>query len=387
VNPTFQSEAEAAPVPAPPPPRAAGPAPSVLPAVRRPKAAALGLAGRWLKPSVIALLVVVAGALAGVAGFAAEQRFADWDPSVDAAATGGWRVAGSAELRPVGPEVAGGRLVWNQGPYTCTLTLDSGETHVVGVAPPWMTAGSPAADGSRTAWLEVPRDAGERRHGQVWAYDAVRGRRQSWVVGTGSTWPAVDGALVAWLDGGGAPTVRVLNTTTGHQSVIARAPGIVGPVLAGGGLVGWLRMGVNGSGPVVVLRDPAGGATTTVPLARRGEDAAAGDVQLAAGVLVWSVQSEEETRIVVRDLRSRRSRVVARGAVSSPATDGSLVVWVAADGSDGCVVRGLRRVGGGVVELARPAAWPSSLAVGDGWIAWVLDQGNDSILVAERIAR
>jgi hypothetical protein len=376
VNPTFQTEAEAAPRPAPPPLVDA----DLPPAASRP-------ARSWLLACVLALLVVVAGALLGVAGFAGEQRLAVWDPSVAATATGGWRIAGSSGLRPVDPVIADGRLVWNQGPNIVTLDLVSGETHVVGVAPRWMAAGPPAAAGSRVAWLEVPRIHDRRRAGRVWVYDAARGRRWSLAAGAESTSPATDGELVAWLDGGVVPTVRDVDTATGRQATIARAPGIVEPVLADDGFVGWLRTRADGRGPRVVLRDPAAGTTTTVPLGRQKKDSAVGDVQLRGGVLVWSVRSERETVVMTHDLRSGRSRVVARGDVESPATDGDLVAWVAADERTGCVVRGLRLAGGAVADLARPATRPSSLAVGDGWIAWALSGGPSPSLVLERIAR
>ncbi len=341
----------------------------------------------WRRSLLLALLVVAAGVVLGAAGFAVERRVAYWEPSVAATPTGGWSIAGNAGLRPVAPVLADGRLVWGQGHNTCVLDLDSGDPHVVGVAPRGISAWPPAADGHRVAWLETPHDAAPGGSAHLWAYDAEGGRRLSFAVASGATSVAVDGDLVVWLDEGRAPRVCALDLSTDRRSELAEGQGIAGPVLASDGLVGWLRRGVEGGGPWAVLRDVATGELATVRLAADGSGAGVGDVQLRGRILLWTVRSVATTTVMAYDVRAGVSSVVAGGDVESPATDGELVVWAAGGESTGSsVVRG-RRLGGAEFQVRRLAAWPTSLAVGDGWLAWSLDGGASPSLQAERIGR
>jgi len=360
----------AGPAPAPPLVHA----PATLSAPRHP----------WRRAVILALLVLVVGAALGAAGFAAEQRAFVWKPSVSETSDGGWLVTGSAGLRPDVPVIADGRLVWGQGPYTCVLDLDDGDTHVVGAAPRGTSIWPPAADGRYVAWIEMPGDDAQGGPTQLWIYDADRGRRHSFTVTPGAATTAVDGDLVAWFDGGQTPRVVALDMGTQDRSVIAQGEGLDYPVLAGDGLVGWLQPRADGRAPSVVLYDIDSGEETTVKLAADGSGLSVGDIQLCGRILLWTLQGATTTSIVVHDVHSGTSSVIASGAVENPATDGEVIVWVVTDDPSGTpVVRG-RTLGDGAAgaefEVGRPKTWPSSLAVGGQWVAWSFDDGSWSYL-------
>ena len=133
--------------------------------------------------------------------------------------TGGWRVAGPSGLRPVAPALAGEHLAWGQGPYTCVLELDSGDTHVVGAAPRGASIWPPATGGRYVAWIEQPRSG--NGSSRLWVYDADRGRRQSFTVSPGAATTAVTGDLIVWYDGGSPGRVKTLDMRSGERTTIA----------------------------------------------------------------------------------------------------------------------------------------------------------------------
>lgn len=342
----------------------------------------------WRRAVLLALLVLVAGAGLGAAGFAAEQHAFVWKPSVSAASNGGWRVTGSAGLRPTAPVIAGGHLVWGQGSYTCVLELDSGATHVVGAAPRGTSIWPPAADERYVAWIEMPRDDAQGDPARLWVYDADRGRRQSFAVGPGAATTAVCGDVVAWYDGAERARVMRLDMRSEDRSVLARGEDVDFPVLAGDGVVGWLQTGSKGSAPSVALRDLETGTVTTVRLAADGSGVRVGDILMAGHTVLWTLQVETTTSILVHDTTSGVSRVIAGGAVEHPVTDGDLVVWATADGSSGSpVIRAHSLADDTEFDAARPADWPSSLALGGGWLAWTSDEGSWTHLEVLRLTR
>jgi len=374
------------PVPGPPLVRAPA-APSAVPLPVQPLTrgpdAAPPTGHPWRRAVALALLVLLVGAALGAAGFAAEQRAFVWKPAVSETSGGGWRVTGSAGLRPTAPAIAGGRLAWGQGAYTCVLELDAGDTHVVGAAPRGTSIWPPAAGERYVAWIEQPEsDDGSAR---LWVYDADRGRRQSFAVSSGSATPAVSGDLVAWFDGAGSPRVLTLDMSTGRRSVIAEGPDVDYPVVAGDGLVGWLQPVGEGGAPSVALREIAGGRTTTVKLAADGSGLSVGDIQMAGQTLLWTLQGRTST-IAVHDVPSGVTRTIASGMVGSPATDGEVVIWTTADDESGApVVRGVTLADDTKLEVGRPAGWPGSLAIQGDWVAWTLNEGSWSYLEAVRL--
>lgn len=365
--------------------RAGDPPPAAEPLSRAPVQAAPR--SSWQRAFLLALLVLLAGAILGAAAFGAEQHYFVWQPTVDPIPDGGWRVTGSQGLRPTSPVLAGDRLAWGQGGYTCVLELDSGDAHVVGVAPRGSSIWPPAAGARYVAWIETPRGAGE---GHLWVYDTQRGRRQSFVVSREAATPAVAGDLVAWYDvaAGGTPRVETLDMATGRRAVLAEGAGIDYPVLAGDGVVGWVTRAGVGSAPSVVVRDLTAHTDTSIPLAGGGSGLSVGDIQLAGRVLLWTLTSDATARVVVYDVDARATSVVASGEVSAPATDGSVVVWASGEDSTGaCVVRARSIEGADVSEIGRPAAWPSAMAVGQEWVAWTLDEGTWTYLEARSVGR
>jgi hypothetical protein len=330
----------------------------------------------WRRAVLVALLVALVGGAAGAVLFIAEQRLVVWKPDVTELPGGVWRVTGSAGLRPQAPVLAGGRLVWGQGPYTCTLDVDTGRTHVIGAAAHDTSALPPAAGGRYVAWIEEPKSGDGRS--RLWVYDAERGRRQSFEVDPSAVMTAVGGDLAIWLEGGDPPRVPALDPRTGRRTVIVASQDLDYPVLAADDSVGWTTVPASGAAPAVVVRDLAAGTDTAILLASPGSGLTVGDIQMAGHVVLWTQQSSASTRIVAYDLETRRTETVADGAVENPATDGQVVVWVQPDDAspDAGVVM-MRMLGGGPPSVAaRPPTWVSGLAVGGGRLAWVVDDGT-----------
>jgi hypothetical protein len=335
----------------------------------------------------VALFVVLAGAALGAGAFAAEQRLVVWDPVVDRTETGGWRISGTPGLPPTVPAIAGGHVVWGQGPYTCTLELESGETHVIGVAPAGMSVWPPAADETLAAWVEAPRNDDSQYGSQLWVYDSERGRRRAFAVGPKASAAAAAGTLVVWFEGGSETKVLSLNTADDARTPLVESGDLRPPVLAGDGHVGWLQDNGAGRGSMAVLQSLTSDSIARIPLNDVG-GAGIGYVQLHGGLLLWTLQSAGVTRVMAHDTRNGVTTVVAAGTVASAATDGDMIVWAAAeDTPETWVIRG-QRLGEAVArELARLPVAPSQLAVGDGWIAWAHEHEAVSSLAVEPLAQ
>ena len=335
-------------------------------------------ANPWRRAILLALLVLAVGSALGAVGFAAEQRLFVWKPDVKALPGGGWRITGSAGLRPLAPALAGDRLAWSQAGYTCLMELASGDTKVIGAASRVTDLWPPALDTRSAAWLESDKNGVDPAH--LWVYDIGRGRRVAHRAGAAAEAPALSDPFVAWLDDqpDGHREVTALDVETGRRSALVTGDGLSSPVIAGDDAVGWLLQPTGDAAPTVVVRDLGTGTETAIMLASAGSGLTVGDIQMAGRLVLWTQRSSRTTRIVAYDLESRQTTTVADGAVETPATDGEVVVWAQPDGTSphGCVVM-MRGLGGGPPSVAaRPAAWPAGLAVGGGRLAWVINDGT-----------
>jgi len=77
------------------------------------------------------MLVLVAGACLGAAGFAAEQHYRHWLPK-PVRENGGWRVVDQHGRRFSGLSLSGGHLTWQDGPLILLMDLASGRVRVLG---------------------------------------------------------------------------------------------------------------------------------------------------------------------------------------------------------------------------------------------------------------
>ena len=146
--------------------------------------------------------------------------------------------------------------------------------------------------------------------------------------------------------------------------------------------------GAEGSAPSVAIHDLESGQVSTVVLAADGSGVSVGDIEMAGSTLIWTLGGSADTSLVVHDVPSRTSRVVARGAIEAAATDGTVVVWSTRDANSGDpLIRGISLADDTGFDVARPAAWPTALAVGGGWVAWESADGSWSYLEAERLTR
>ncbi len=123
---------------------------------------------------LVAALVVVMGAIVGVAGFAYDQAHGTWHPHVSRTGTG-WRVT-----QPDGdmndPALAGDHLVWQNGPNTIVLDLSSGKAMLIGVAQDAQSVMPPVVSSAAAAWLELTGDA--RQQTLLYLYDFSSHRRR-----------------------------------------------------------------------------------------------------------------------------------------------------------------------------------------------------------------
>jgi hypothetical protein len=330
----------------------------------------------WRRAVLLAILVVALGAALGAAGFAAEQRLFVWKPNVTPLEGGGWRVTGSAGLRPQAPVLAADHLVWSQGGYTCLMDLDSGDVKVIGAAAHGTDLWPPALDSRSVAWTEADKQGAAPAH--LWVYDIGRGRRVPYDVGAASEGPALTDRLVVWLDdsSGGRREVTALDRDTEKRSVIAKGQGIASPVMAGDGVVGWVGGLTPDSAPMVVVRDLQAGTDTAIMLASPGSGLTVGDIQMARRTVLWTQRSSTSARLLAYDLDTGRTTTVADGVVEHPATDGEVAVWTQPGPASAPAVMMRRLAGGAASVAARPTAWPVGLAVGGSHLAWVVNDGT-----------
>jgi hypothetical protein len=338
----------------------------------------------WRRPLVVALLVLIAGAAMGAAGFAAEQRYVVWHPKITRV-SGGWRVAAGQGNHQSGVIMAGDHLAWTQGVYTCVLDLRSGDVSVVGFANGGTSIWPPAIEQRYVAWTESPRDT--RGASTVWVYDVERGRRVAYMASANAAMSGLAHDLLVWYDGSG-PSIVGVTLASGARSVVASSPTLDLPPLASGSLVGWLEAPAGG-GVDAVVKDLATGTVTRVILGGSGSGLSIGDVQLAGGLLVWTQQGERSTSIMSYRVATQTTTVVARGDVGSPATDGSTVVWwTSAVSGVGATIMGARTDGGRPFVVTHLSGWPNGgLAVAGRWVAWTNAGNGNEYLQTGRLPR
>ncbi len=336
---------------------------------------------------LVAAVVVVVGAILGVAGFALEQAHADWRPQATRTAHG-WRVS-QPYLGINQPALAGDHLAWQAGPYTIVMDLSSGKAKLVGAARDAQSLTPPAVSSRAVLWLEYTGPGAQRT--LVYAYDFSSHRRQRLLeTSAGLDTPAVAGATVYWLRGKGSATAVVAcDIAGGRRRVLATGDGLGPFLLADGSLVVWSHQGQPTAPFTLTVFDRADGTTTDLALPGQTPGAIFDTPVLANGTLAWLRMDKLSglATISTYDLRTLSGRQIAAGrALVAPGFDGATVVWAQpATGGAGYVVMGQRLAGGGAFRIARVAAGLQSVMVSGDTVAWWMRTGSQSWIETARM--
>jgi hypothetical protein len=328
-----------------------------------------------------AALVVAAGAVLGVAGFAVEQTHANWHPHVARTATG-WRItepgAGIGD-----PALSGDRLAWQDGPYTVLMDLDTGRSRLVGDGLNAGSVASPAISHRGLAWEEAA--GGSRRRSYVYAFDFATGRRL--LLGqadTAPTTPAVSGAMAYWPSAGHVIGCRM---SGGKPRVIGAAAGSGQFLMAAGSLVAWSQQGSPGAPFQITLHDTVSGSTAQLRLPGETPGAVFDPPILAAGTLAWlrADRSDATTSITTYDMETlTEHEVVARRGLVGPGFDGFTVVWAQPSGG-GDAIMALTLGATTPVTIAHVAAGVQSVLVSGDAVAWWMRTASQSWIETTRL--
>lgn len=329
---------------------------------------------------------MVAGALLGVAGFAADHTHSNWHPHV-ARTTLGWRVT-QPSLGVYEPSLAGDHLAWQAGTYTVTMDLRSGKARLLGNAGDPQSLTPPVVSPSTAVWVaDAP---GTHAAALVYVYDFSSGRRRH-LSGTNADLdtPALAGTSVCWLRGQGSATAVVTcDLASGEQRVLASGSGLGSFLLADGSLVVWSHQDRPSAPFVLTMRDTADGTTTDLALPGQTSGATFETPILAGDTLAW-LRTDEQGRSTIStyDLRTLAGRQITAGhGLVGPAFDGATVVWAQpAAAGGGEVVMGLRLNGGPAFRIARVPGPVQSVMVSDDRVAWWIGTGPRSWIGVTRL--
>jgi hypothetical protein len=338
---------------------------------------------------LVAALVVVVGAILGVAGFAFEQTRADWRPHATRTALG-WRVS-QPYLGINEPALAGDHLALQAGPYTIVMDLGSGATKLVGAARDAQSVLPPVVSPRAAVWAEYSGGAG--RKAQVYSYDFSSRRRQRLLETSAALQdtPAVVGSTAYWLSGMDATTTVVAcDIAGGRQRVLASGSGLGPfPVLADGAFVVWSHQERALAPFAMTVFDTVGGTTSDLVLPGQSSGAVFDTPILAKGTLAWlriDEQSDVAT-ITTYDLHTLvAGQVASAKGLVGPGFDGTTVVWAQpAVGGAGMALMGLRLAGGGPFRIADLPDGVHSVMVSGSRVAWWAGTGSGSWVETSRL--
>ena len=328
-----------------------------------------------------AALVVVAGAILGVAGFAVEQSSANWHPHVVRTASG-WRItepgAGIGD-----PALSGDHLAWQDGPYTVIMDLRNGRSRLIGDGVNAGSVASPAVSTSGVVWEESAGDAARRS--SVYGFDFDTGRRL--LLGqaaTSPTTPALNGAAVYWLSG---DEVIGCDLAGGKPAVVAQQTGIGQFLMASGSLVAWSQQVSPGAPFQLTLHDTTAGTTAPLRLPGQTPGTVFDTPILADDTLAWlrADQQDSTASITTYDLQTFAEREVAVGRVLvGPGFDGATVAWAQPAGA-GEAIMALALGDAAPVTVAHVATGVQSVLVSGDTVAWWIRTATRSWIETARL--
>jgi|GEM_PF-709537 len=351
----------ASPAPAPPAPLTRGGAAECLHA--------------WSRALLVSGLVLLAGAVLGVAGFVFEQSRATWRPQV-AATSAGWRIATSHGLQLGGSALGADHLAWEAGPFTLLTDPGSGKSRLLGAAATAGSASAPSMSDRFVVWLEAP--ASGSRDAVVWVYEISRGRRTRLEDVQGiSQSPAVSGTTAVWEaagGGAGSPQIHGADLVTGRRFSLGESGG-ASVLIISGTLVAWAAGRPDPAAPLVItVVDLADGRRWSIAPYPEGQEGSLLGIALAGRTLVWAraTSAAQADQILAYDLDRPAVRVIAQAIdLVPPAADGDLVVWAQPSAEGGTQVIGVRLSGGDPFPIASvPGGSVRSVLVSAKTVAW-----------------
>jgi hypothetical protein len=317
-----------------------------------------GAAGRRRmdpRAPLVAVLVLVAGAILGAILYQFEQARATWRPKVTRTPTG-WTVRDASGRGPSALALAGDHIVWDSQGNVITMDLGSGKTKLLGVGENEQSMWPPSVSDRYAVWVTATSD-GDAQVLSVYAYDFAS-RRRVRLTGLEGAWgwgaPAMSATTMVWAPyvGGSSAVaeIRGEDLSTGRQFVVAStrttahgAVGVGAPVIAGD-LVAWSQGRPHPhSYLAIVVRDLSTQQTWTITPFKAASNMHLASQALSGRTLVWSQYATKHVNgvdvgarntIVAQNLDSGARRVIASGrGLGMPAIDGDLVVWTKQVGS------------------------------------------------------
>jgi hypothetical protein len=369
--PTDVRDAAAAADPPPAPPPVVSPAAQQSDghAPRRPS---------WLRAALFSLIVLVAGAALGGAGYSLERGRFIRTPAVEKTADG-WRLTANGHRELSGLGMSGEHLIWQDGASVEYMDLSRGKVLLLGPGAGSSATWDPAIGDQYAFWFEAERTGSAAA--QAIAYDTRTGRR--WALGdVGSvySYPAISGDLAVWSSARSIGEPAIWGARIQGEWGFQIASGYGAPVVSGG-LVVWAT---SWTGPFVA-EEVASGASwpVSVPL---GDGKLTG-LALSGRTLAWGQSSDAERSgtVAVADVDSGDTTAVAVGVtgLAGPAYDGRTVVW--AEATDGGARVMARRPGAAdALVVAEAGGVVDEVAVSGDRVAWIErgPQGFWAIVVA-----
>ena len=361
-GPAAPSPASAARPPAAPPPVGAPPG-----------AAADGRPARrpsWLRAALYSLIVLLAGAALGGAGYSYERGRFVQTPTVEKQADG-WTLTPRSHRELSGLGLYGEHLIWQDGASVEYMDLGRGKVLLLGPGPGMRTTWDPAVGERYAVWFEAERS--ESIAAQAIAYDTQTGRR--WTlgdIGSVNSYPAISGDLVVWSSSMDIGEPAVWGARIHGEWGFQIAPGYGAPVVSGG-LVVWAK---GWTGPFVA-EEVASGASW--PVAASIGDGRLTGLALAGRELVWgqSADAERSGVVALADVDSGETTTLAADVtgLAGPSYDGRTAVWGEETTAGGRVIA--RRPGAGdAFVVAETDGAVEEVAVSGERVAWIEHAGG-----------
>jgi hypothetical protein len=371
-----------------------------------------GAAGRRRidpRAPLVAVLVLLAGAVLGALLYQFEQARATWRPKVTRTPMG-WTVRDASGRGPSALALAGDHIVWDSQGNVITMDLVSGKTKLLGVGENEQPMWPPSVSDKYAVWLTTASTAVGQVH-SVYAYDFAS-RRRVRLAGLDGAWdwgaPAMSGTIMVWApydgDSSAATEIRGANLSTGRQFVVAStrttahgAVGVGAPVIAGD-LVAWSQGRPHPhSYLAIVVRDLSTQQTWTITPFKAASNMQLASQALSGRTLVWSQYATKHVNgvdvgarntIVAQNLDSGARRVIASGrGLGMPEIDGDLVVWTRQVGEKPTtLVMGLRLSGGRPFVIAtNDQGLVDPVLVSGDTVAMLRNDGNTSWVETVRV--
>jgi hypothetical protein len=328
-----------------------------------------------LRALLISLVVLLAGAVLGAAGFVFEQSRATWRPQVTSTSDG-WHISTSHGLQLGNSSLGGDNLAWEAGPFTLLTDLRSGKSKLLGAAATAGSASAPSASDRFVAWLEAP--ASYSQEAIVWVYEVSRGRRTQLEDVQGiSRSPAVSGTTAVWEANAGTKAAQIhgVDLVTGHRFSLGESGNVDRQIVINGTLVAWAAWQLDqAAAPLITVVDLADDRRWSVAPYPEGQQDGLIGLALADRTLVWAraATTAQEDQILAYDLDTARVRVIAQAAdIVPPAADGDVVVWAQPSAEGGTQITGVRLSGGDPFTIASvPGGSVRSVLLSGKTVAW-----------------